>query len=54
MYIAKGRNITRSVYKDDKSLIFKISYFIWEGKEKKKELLLIRMESFLYTKIVFF
>lgn len=52
-YIAKGLNITCSVYKGDKSLIFKISYFIREEREKK-ELLLIRMKSFLYAKIVFF
>jgi len=52
-YIAKGLNITCGVYKGDKSLIFKISYFIWEGR-KRKELLLIRMKSFVYTKIVFF
>lgn len=39
-YIAKDLNITSSVYKDDKNLIFKISYFTWggieEGKKKKK------------------
>ena len=52
-YIAKGLNITCGVYEGDKSLIFKISYFIWEGKEKK-ELLLIRMKRSLYAKIVFF
>lgn len=46
MYIAKGLNITRSVYEGDKSLIFKIYYFIWEGKEKE-ELLLIRKKSFV-------
>lgn len=50
-YIAKGLNIACSVYKFDKSLIFKISYFIWEGKEKN-ELLLIRMESFISAKTV--
>lgn len=35
-YIAKGLNITLSVYGGDKSLIFKISYFSWEGIEKEK------------------
>lgn len=36
-YIAEGLNITCSVYEDDKSLIFKISYFTWEGIEEGKK-----------------
>lgn len=54
-YIAKGLNITCNVYEGDKSLIFKISYFIQEGTgKKKKKLLLIRMKSCVYAKKVFF
>lgn len=31
-YITEGLHITCGVYEGDKSLILKISYFIWEGK----------------------
>lgn len=58
-YIAKDLNITCNVYEGDKSLIFKISYFIQEGtgekkKKKRNKLLLIRMKTCVYAKKVFF